>query len=209
MLIHPYREQAVDYDFTKNLYYFVSLREWFYRRKAVQMLHLSPGDTVIEIGCGTGINFSLLHDMVGGKGKIIGIDSVPEMLDHAYKRVEQNQWSNVELVQKDASKYEYPNQVNGILSTFTIADIPESDWIIKKGAEALSLGKRFVILDVKIPDFWPKWPLKLYTFFSSFFKNSQSGKIEYPWQSIQRYLERIEFEELFLDGVYLCVGKKV
>ncbi len=58
-VIGTYRDRAQHYDITANLYYLFGFREWAYRRKAVQALRLRPGDTVVEIGCGTGLNFPL------------------------------------------------------------------------------------------------------------------------------------------------------
>ena len=51
-----YGSRARHYDVTANLYYVLGFREWSYRKKAVRALQLSPGDTVVEIGCGTSLN---------------------------------------------------------------------------------------------------------------------------------------------------------
>jgi ubiquinone/menaquinone biosynthesis C-methylase UbiE len=47
------------------------------RRKAVQALELSRGDTVLEIGCGTGRNLAHLANAVGESGSVIGVDAPP------------------------------------------------------------------------------------------------------------------------------------
>lgn len=57
-LVSLYRRRAARYDFTANLYYLVGFREWRYRERGVESLHLQQGDTVVEIGCGTGLNFT-------------------------------------------------------------------------------------------------------------------------------------------------------
>lgn len=61
-LIELYRVRAKRYNFTANLYYLLGFREWRYRKRATTVLSLKPGDTVVEIGCGTGLNFSLLQN---------------------------------------------------------------------------------------------------------------------------------------------------
>lgn len=48
-----YRKRAKRYDFTANLYYLIGLREWAYRKQAVEALNLQRGDTVVEIGLST------------------------------------------------------------------------------------------------------------------------------------------------------------
>jgi ubiquinone/menaquinone biosynthesis C-methylase UbiE len=101
-----YRKRAKRYDFTANLYYLIGLREWAYRKQAVEALNLQRGDTVVEIGCGTGLNFSLLRQAIGPEGRIIGVDLTAAMLDQARQRVAENGWSNVELVQSDAALFQ-------------------------------------------------------------------------------------------------------
>jgi ubiquinone/menaquinone biosynthesis C-methylase UbiE len=59
-LICLYRKRAKRYDWTANLYYLIGFREWAYRKKAIAALSLNKGDTVVEIACGTGLNFALL-----------------------------------------------------------------------------------------------------------------------------------------------------
>lgn len=56
------------------------------RRLAVPLLHLRAGDTVVDVGCGTGLNFPLLAAAVG-PGHIVGVDSSAQMLAMAQRRV--------------------------------------------------------------------------------------------------------------------------
>ncbi|MCI0519466.1 MAG: hypothetical protein L0Z70_04335, partial [Chloroflexi bacterium] len=49
-----------------------SIDRW--RRQAVAALALQPGGRVVDIGCGTGLNFPLLVQAVGSEGEIIGVD---------------------------------------------------------------------------------------------------------------------------------------
>ena len=140
-LIELYRKRARHYDVTANLYYLIGFREWAYRKMAVSALNLSRGDTVIEIGCGTGLNFNLLQKAVGPEGKILGVDLTDYMLAQARIRIEETKWSNVELIECDATEY-------------AITLIPEFDLVIKNGCSALAPGKRFVVLDFKLPSNW-------------------------------------------------------
>jgi len=124
-ILQLYRKRAKNYDISANLYYLLGIREQAYRKKAVKALNLHSGDTVVEIGCGTGLNFPLLQREVGSTGRIIGVDLTDHMLDQARKRVARKGWSNVELVQVDAAKYQFLQNASGIISTFAITLIPE------------------------------------------------------------------------------------
>ena len=52
-LIETYRKRARHYDITSQLYFL----QWAHRRRAIQELRLRRGDSVVEIACGTGLNF--------------------------------------------------------------------------------------------------------------------------------------------------------
>src|ERR1700755_3041391 len=74
------------------------------RRKAVAALGLKSGDTVLEIGAGTGRNFPYLVEAVGPSGTVIGVDASPGMLAEARKLIERRGWSNVQLLHQDATQ---------------------------------------------------------------------------------------------------------
>jgi len=46
-----YQKRAKRYDVSANIYYFLGIREFAYRKIAVQAINLKQGDTVVEIGC--------------------------------------------------------------------------------------------------------------------------------------------------------------
>ncbi len=79
---------------------------------------------MVEIACGTGLNFSLYHEAIEPTGRIIGIDLTDAMLEQARKRVADNGWSNVELVHSDALQYTFPPDVDAIISTNALSLIP-------------------------------------------------------------------------------------
>ncbi|HET8981007.1 MAG TPA: methyltransferase domain-containing protein [Solirubrobacteraceae bacterium] len=71
------------------------------RRAAIDGLQLSPGATVVDVACGTGLSFARLHRQIGPSGHLVGIDLIETMLGRARQRVERAGWSNVTLVQAD------------------------------------------------------------------------------------------------------------
>ena len=135
-LTRLYRKRARFYDWSAQLYYLIGFREWAYRKKAVRALRLRPGATVVEIGCGTGLNFRLLRNEVGSTGRVIGVDMADAMLVKARERVDAREWHNVELVRSDAASYPFPDGLDGILSTFALTLVPEYEEIIARGARS-------------------------------------------------------------------------
>jgi len=203
-----YRKRARYYDYSANFYYMFGIREFAYRKKAVEALNLGHGETVVEIGCGTGLNFRLLRERVGSEGKIIGVDLTAEMLAAAGRRIERNKWSNIELIQSDAGAYVFPEHVDGIISTFAITLVAEYDQIIKRGASALSNGKRLVVLDFKLPDKWPMWLIKFFVILSRPFGVTLDLADRHPWESIERYLHLKAFKSFYFGAIYVAAGEK-
>ena len=203
-----YQKRAKRYDYSANFYYLFGIREFAYRRIAVEALKLEPGDTVVEIGCGTGLNFRLLRDRVGSEGKIIGVDLTAEMLSAAGRRIERNKWTNIELVQCDTGAYVFPEHVEGVISTFAITLVAEYDEIIKCGAAVLTPGKRLAVLDFKLPDNWPMWLVKFFVILSRPFGVTLDLADRHPWESIERYLDLKEFKNFYFGSIYLAAGEK-
>jgi demethylmenaquinone methyltransferase/2-methoxy-6-polyprenyl-1,4-benzoquinol methylase len=149
-----YQSGAKFYDFTTILYRMIGLRMKAYRLLAIKKLSLNKGDCVIELGCGTGLNFSFLMEKIGKEGRLIGVDLTPGMLDIAKERAERAGWKNIELIQSDIAVYEFPENVNGVLATGLFGYIAEYDRVIKAASKSLLPGGHLVILDGKQPELW-------------------------------------------------------
>jgi demethylmenaquinone methyltransferase/2-methoxy-6-polyprenyl-1,4-benzoquinol methylase len=126
------------------------------RKLAVSELRLKRGDLVVDVGCGTGLNFPHLQEVIGVQGKIVGVDFSEAMLNQARLRIDESKWLNVELVQVDAAKYQFP-AANGIISTLAFTFIPHAADIIRNGALALEAGRSWVVMDMAWPDGLPIW----------------------------------------------------
>src|ERR1700735_1642024 len=145
-LIETYRKKAKHYDVTSRLYPAPGYPQRTQRLRAVQALGLRTGDTVIDVACGTGLNFPLLQKAVGPGGRIVGVDLTDAMLARAQDRIKTNGWSNVSLVQADAAGFDFPPEVDAILSTYALTQVPECAEVIAHGSGALSAGCRWAAL---------------------------------------------------------------
>lgn len=50
------------------------------RARAIDLLDLSPEDTVLDVACGTGRNHELIERRIGTVGRLVGVDRSPRML---------------------------------------------------------------------------------------------------------------------------------
>jgi ubiquinone/menaquinone biosynthesis C-methylase UbiE len=121
------------------------------RRKAVDRLGLSRGDSVFEIGCGTGNSFSHLYEAVGPAGHIYVVDISPGMLREARKLRDLNHWHNVELSESDAADYTAPTPLDGVLFSLSYNTMPHHRSVLRKAWNRLRPGGRVVIMDAKLP----------------------------------------------------------
>ena len=135
-----YRRRARFYDWSVNAYYLIGFRWWAYRRRAIAALRLQPGATIVEVGCGTGLNFRLVQESIGLSGRLIGVDLCTDMLKQARQRVAAKGWSNVELVQARAADYDFPSSVHAVFSTFALSLEPRFDEVIAKAAAFRAAG---------------------------------------------------------------------
>jgi demethylmenaquinone methyltransferase/2-methoxy-6-polyprenyl-1,4-benzoquinol methylase len=203
-----YRKRAANYDFTANLYYLIGFREVQFRKCAISALGLKRGDTVVEVGCGTGLNFPYLLQSIGETGRLIGVDLTDAMLKKAMKRIQRNSWHNIELVEADAGAYVFPAGIQGVLSTFALTLIPEYERVIDHGARALAIGGRFVVADFKKPEQWPLWLVKLFVLITKPFGVSLDLAERKPWQVMRKSLAHVTITEQFGGSVYIAVGEK-
>jgi ubiquinone/menaquinone biosynthesis C-methylase UbiE len=209
-LIGVYRKKARHYDLTSRLYPAPGYPQGRQRRRAVEALDLRPGDTVVDMACGTGLNFALLEDAIGPEGRIVGVDLTDAMLGRAFERIRKSGWSNVRLVQADAVEYEFPTRVDAILSTYAMSQVPQCGDVIAHGAAALSEGGRWVVLDLKVPDRTPRWMSRVGTSVVGRFASIDEWIMRRPWQAIraamQDELVDVSWTELCFGSAFLAAG---
>ncbi len=202
-----YQKWADAYDLVVWFYRLAGMRIGHWRWLAIDQLVLRPGDTVVEIGCGTGLNFSLLERRIGHDGKIVGVDFSEAMLERAGARVRSAGWQNVELVCCAAADYRFPDGVGGILSTGVLNYEPEFDAVIGCGTRALAPGRHWVILDYKMPDNWLRHLAPLFVVLGRLYGMSLALMERHPWESVQRHLRRTRMRELYGGFVYIVSGE--
>jgi len=211
-LIETYRKKAKHYDVTSRLYPVPGYPHQGQRLRAVQALGLHSGDSVIDLACGTGLNFPLIEDVIGPGGRIIGVDLTDAMLAQAQDRIEAHGWSNVTLVQADAAEYGFPTQAQAILSTYALTQVPECAQVIARGAAALSGGGRWVVLDVKVPGNTPRWLAQLGIAAIRPFAAIDEWMMRRPWEAIRAAMREEladpSWTELFFGTAFLAAGSR-
>jgi ubiquinone/menaquinone biosynthesis C-methylase UbiE len=187
-----------------------------YRQQAVQALGLREGDTVLEVGCGTGINFRYIQERIGASGQLVALDYTPAMLEEAEKKANENGWRNVEFVQGDAAAVErlVAGPVDAALSTACLCIVPGWQEAIAGVASLLRPGGRLAVLDFL--SMTPRGPLRLlsplvdwWTRHYGFADPDVDFREERPWkEAMGRYLTNVVYREMYFGTMFLCYGEK-
>ena len=120
------------------------------RVAGVELMGFRAGDTVLDLGCGTGLSFELLVDAIGPAGQVIGVDSSAEMVELAFRRVTRNGWSNVRVVRADATTLSAEDldaggesaRVDAVFSAYALSVMPDPDAALTQAAALLTSGGR-------------------------------------------------------------------
>jgi len=121
-----------------GLYDLVSLEPLRYRRPRRDLLHqldLPPGDTVLDLGCGNGLNFPDVSAAVGPCGRIVGVDASTSMVAAAQRRTQKAGLRNVSLMSGDLLTLAEvlhraqidTAQVDAIIATFALSLLERTD----------------------------------------------------------------------------------
>jgi len=128
-----------------------------YRRKVVKSLQLEPGQTVLDLGCGSGLNLELIMEGIGSQGKLIGVDFSIKMLKRAQKTIDQHGWKNVYLLQQDARQLNINElnihsnsgiRIDRVLCTLGFSVFPNWENVFEKSYSLLERNGRYGIMDL-------------------------------------------------------------
>jgi ubiquinone/menaquinone biosynthesis C-methylase UbiE len=177
------------------------------RRTAAARLNLRAGDSVLDIGCGTGRSLRYLHDAVGPSGRVYGIDISRGMLRQARKLCAANRWNNVELFECDAAEFTAPTPLNGVLFSLSYNTMPHHRAVLRKAWDQLLPGGHLVIMDAKVP---PGPSGKLVLPFSLWLmKHTMLGNpLIHPWEELAALTDDLEMSERRFMSYYICRGVK-
>ncbi len=133
------------------------------REKAIVALHLVRGARVLDLGCGTGLNFPRLLAAVGESGQVVGVDRSPEMLEVARRKTTDLRPGNVVLVEADAEHLDHaagPDALatpfDAALFTYSLSLMTDRDSAWRQATTLVRPGGRVAIVDMEPPHGWAR-----------------------------------------------------
>jgi phosphatidylethanolamine/phosphatidyl-N-methylethanolamine N-methyltransferase len=143
---------AVETHFVAGVYEkLASVYDWVFgptlqagRLQAIQRMAISPGDRILEVGVGTGINLGLYPRDCS----VTGIDLSDSMLEKAYERVARKAMRHVRLLQMDASRLTFDDDSFDIVyAPYLISVVPDPVQVAREMRRVCRPGGRIIFLN--------------------------------------------------------------
>ena len=179
------------------------------RQKAVASLDLTVGDRFLDVGCGPGGSFPYLVHAVGQSGQVVGVEISPAISINARRRIAQNGWRNVQVIEAAAQDVPLTGPFDGLLM-FAAADVYASEEALENILPHLRENARVVAFGAKLSS------NRLGTILNPFLRMlfnlsfSTTPRPDYePWRILAKRVENLDVEEYFFGLMFLCSGSIV
>lgn len=174
------------------------------RRQAVAALDLQQGATVLDVGCGTGLSFPLLHRRIGAGGHIIGIEPSPDMLARARERVRQHGWDHVRLVCASAAAAQVAGRADAALFHL-VHDVLRDEAALANVLRHLKPGARVVATGLQWAPPW-LWPANAFVMMAALYSVSSLEGLARPWDKLAPRLADVSVQEVLGGAMFIASG---
>ena len=194
----------------------LSLERWLYRRPRQRLHDLlgpQPGATIVDAGCGTGLNFDGLRRLVGPSGRVIGVDASRSMLAAASRRAKRAGWDNVQTLQGDIEDLTASlagsgirlSKIDAVIATFVVSTLRDTTSFWRCVDETIAAQPCLVIAlaDIGPADEARRMPALALNAFAALGGNHQRSR---PWNDLAQRASQVRTERYLGGHIHLTVG---
>jgi len=168
-------------------------------RRAVKVLDPKEGEKILDLCSGTGRATSWIAHAVGENGEVVGMDIAKQMLEVAKGRY--GKFWNLTFLEKDVTQpWDYRNHFDGILTTFSLHELPEAErlGVLERCYLALNERGRMVLAD-----FNPKVAGRRKIILLNFFKLFERENLNFFSIDQKEMLRNVGFKRI---RIFLVLG---
>jgi SAM-dependent methyltransferase len=175
------------------------------RLEAIERLQLQAGEVVLDVGCGTGLSFAPLLEKLGNKGKVVGIEQCPEMIEKAQARIDEAGWDQqVSLVQASAEDASWRGLADAAIFHFT-HDVLRCPEAIDNVLAHLRPGARVVATGLQWAAPWAG-PVNCFVMGAALYSVSSLDGLNQPWSELAKRLQDFNQHDTWMGSVYMATG---
>lgn len=180
------------------------------RKFAIEKLNIKPNQTILNIPCGTGQNFSYFQHYLKNTGQIIAIDLSEGMLKVAENKTNKKGWKNIKTLSGDATKInqnwidehiEKDLRFDSVFCDLGLSGFPDWQNIIDNMISLLKPFGKIVIMD---------WYIEKPSLRGKFIKWIGKGEVNRPlYQYLEKRVVNFELKNTFKNGeMFVATGTK-
>lgn len=197
--IEKYRKASAHYDASSQ--YTMPLRQ-----RAIDLLQLRPGQSVLDVGSGTGLSIAQLAQAVGPLGKVLAFEQSPDMHAQALSKVLDAGWQNLWQVCASAETVQLPCAADAVLFNY-VHDVSRRPEAVANIMRQVRPGARVAMAGMK---YFPWWtgPLNLLAWLKNLPYNANAADLWTPWDIVQTHCDSFTVESTQWGMGYLAHGIK-
>lgn len=198
--VADYRSIAADYDRRTRFINAIRL-------EAVAALALRPGDTVLDVACGTGFSFAPILSAIGPTGTLCAFDHSRELLDIARSRL--GEATNASLLESSAERVRLTNRPNALLFSYA-HDVLQSEAALDNLLGQAAPGARVALCGSVL---WPAWAWPASLAVNAWLKErhrlyiTNMENFDRPWAKLELRLAQFRLSRRGPGWRYLASGR--
>ncbi len=217
---------APKYDFMNSVLSLTRHKAW--RRYAVSLSGLKPGERALDVCCGTG-DFSFdLANAVGAEGSVVGVDFAAPMIELAKAKAGRLKRDNIEFLVGNACDLPFEdNSFDCVTVGFGIRNVADIDKALGEMVRVTKPGGKVICLEISqvhSPILRLPWMLYFYvlTPYAARFLKARRSAYEYLPQSVRDFMSReelaarfeksglqdVRFHDMMFGAVCIHIGTK-